>query len=51
MVSVQVFDSFEKLKADRVKRSLTKKEKVHQVNATNSIKNIKRKENISSFNG
>ena len=51
MASVQVFDSFEKLKADRVIRSLTKEEKMRQLKATKSIKNIKRKEKNSSLNG
>jgi len=42
MNSVQVFDSFEKLKADRVARTLSKEEKVRQQNATNSLKKLKK---------
>ena len=51
MASIQMFDSFEKLKADRVATVLTNEEKVRQQKAANSIKNIKRKDNVTSVNG
>lgn len=43
MASIKVFDSIEKLKSDRVKRTLSKEEVLAQKKAAYSIKNIKKK--------
>jgi hypothetical protein len=51
MASIKVFDSIEKLKADRIERIQTKEEKVRQKRAAESLKNIKRKPNSSSLEG
>lgn len=38
---IKVFDSFKKLKSDRVVRTLSKEEKLKQQKAVNSLKKLK----------
>jgi hypothetical protein len=42
MASVQVYTSIEDLKADRVKRPLTQKEKLRQQAAARTLNNLKK---------
>lgn len=48
-MKIKVFESFEKLKADRVFRPLSKKEKVKQQKATDSLKKLKINRGAAKF--
>ena len=42
MTSIQLYSSYDELKKDRIKRSLTQEEKLRQKRAAQSLKKIKK---------